>query len=78
MTLSFRKPPAMSDEERMVELEIRVARQDDMLEVLNQTVYRQQKQIDDLQALCAALARRLQEMRDAPEAGPANDKPPHY
>lgn len=72
---------ASSTDARLVELEIRVARQDDQLEALNQTVYRQQKQIDELEALCAALARRLKDMRDVAAAGPAspaNERPPHY
>ncbi|HVL75815.1 MAG TPA: SlyX family protein [Noviherbaspirillum sp.] len=67
-----------TSEERLVDLEIRIARQDDLLDVLNQTVYRQQKKIDELEALCTALARHVKDMRDAAAAAPANDKPPHY
>ncbi|HEY4540858.1 MAG TPA: SlyX family protein [Noviherbaspirillum sp.] len=67
-----------STEERLVELEIKAARQDDLLDVLNQTVYRQQKRIDELEALCAALARHVKDMRDAAQAGPVNERPPHY
>ena len=47
--------------ERLENLEIRLASQDDLLDVLNQTIYRQQKKIDELDALCAALARRITE-----------------
>lgn len=69
----------MTTEDRLVDIEIRLARQDDLIDTLNQTVYRQQKKIDELEALCAALARHIREMRDAAiAAGPANEKPPHY
>lgn len=69
----------MTDEDRLVDIEIRIARQEDTLEALNQTIYRQQKKIDELESLCSALARRIKDMRDAAnDVGPANEKPPHY
>lgn len=69
----------MTTEDRLVELEIKLARQDDLVETLNKTVYRQQKKIDELEALCSALARHMKDLRDAAnERGAANEKPPHY
>lgn len=69
----------MTTEERLVELEIKMARQEDMADALNNTLYQQQKKIDELEALCSALVRHMKEMRDAAnEQGPANEKPPHY
>ena len=69
----------MTSEERLIDLEIRFARQDDLLDTLNRTVYEQQKKIDELETLCSALARRIKDMRDAaPDVGAANEKPPHY
>ncbi|NEX63467.1 SlyX family protein [Noviherbaspirillum galbum] len=69
----------MSTEESIADLEIRIARLDDLVDVLNTTVYQQQKKIAELETLCTALARRLKELRDtAPEAAPANEPPPHY
>ncbi len=69
----------MTSDERVIDLEIKLARQDDLLDALNQTVYRQQKQIDHLEVLCAELARRLKELASgASERGPAHDRPPHY
>lgn len=65
-------------EDRLVDLEIRIARQDDLTDTLNGMVYQQQKKIDELEALCSALARHIKDMRDAAEASPANEKPPHY
>lgn len=72
----FTDDDKMQTDERLVELEIKVTRQDDLLDVLNQTVYRQQKRIDELEALCAALARHLQDLREG--AAPLNETPPHY
>lgn len=66
----------MTNDERLVELEIKAARQDDLLDALNQTIYQQQRKIDELEALCTALARHLKEMREA--AAPAHERPPHY
>jgi SlyX protein len=69
----------MSNEEALFDLEVRVARLDDLVDVLNKTVYRQQQKIDELESLCSALARRLKELRDtASDAPPANEPPPHY
>jgi SlyX protein len=69
----------MTIEDRIVDIEIKLARQDDLVDTLNKTVYRQQQKIDELEAVCSALARRLKELRDAAtEGGPANEKPPHY
>jgi SlyX protein len=69
----------MTTEDRLIEIEIKVARQDDMLETLNRTVYQQQRKIDELEALCSALARRIKEMASMDtEHNPADEKPPHY
>jgi len=67
------------DEERLIDLEIRIARQDDLLDELNRTVYKQQQKIDQLEKLCAELARRLKELASSAGQGmPANERPPHY
>ncbi len=67
-------------EERLVELEIRSARQDDMLDTLNTLVYQQQKKINELEKLCAALATRLKEVASNAAQGPrvVDERPPHY
>jgi SlyX protein len=67
------------DEDRIVNIEIKIARQEDLLDALNQLVYQQQKKIDELEALCAALARRLKDVVNAGnEQNAANERPPHY
>lgn len=69
----------MNNEDRMVALESKLTSQEDLLEVLNQTVYRQQKKIDQLEELCIALAKRMSNLQSQ-DAGdmPANERPPHY
>jgi SlyX protein len=64
-------------EDRFVEIEIKLAHQEDLVESLNQMVYEQQKRMDRLEALCGALARHL---RDGAHDGQnaLNEKPPHY
>ncbi|WP_025915666.1 SlyX family protein [Herminiimonas sp. CN] len=68
----------MSPEARMIEIEIKVARQEDLLEELNTLVYRQQQKIDRLETLCAALARLVKEPAGDQDGNGANERPPHY
>ncbi len=66
-------------EDRLINLESKLAHQEYLLDVLNRTVYEQQKKIDELDALCVALAKRLADVHaHMPDGMPANDKPPHY
>lgn len=70
----------MTTEERLIDLEIKITRQDDLLDTLNTLVYRQQKKITELEALCLALATRMRELAvSANQRGVAVDeRPPHY
>ena len=69
----------MMNEERIVDIEIKVARQEDLVDTLNQMVYQQQKKLDELEALCTALARRLMDVTSGGnEQNAGNEKPPHY
>ena len=66
-------------EERLVNIESKLANQEYLLDVLNQTVYAQQKKIDELDKLCIALAKRLADLQGRlPDGMPANERPPHY
>jgi SlyX protein len=64
-------------EERITELEVKLAFAEDLLETLNQTVFRQQAQIE-------RLVREVRELRDQMESLPVeqrslrDDLPPHY
>jgi SlyX protein len=69
----------MSMEERLMDMEVRIARQEDMFDALNQTVFRQQKKIDELEALCTALAKRIRDVADGlTDNAPLDERPPHY
>lgn len=65
-------------DERITELEIRIAFQDDLLEELNKVVARQQKQIDFLMQEVFQVAEQVRNM-DAPKGVSLRDEiPPHY
>ena len=67
------------DEERLIDIEIKLARADDMLDELNKVVYAQQKKIETLEALYKAMMRRLPEpASDQEGSAPIHEKPPHY
>lgn len=61
----------------LVDIEIKLAHQEDMVESLNQVVIQQDRRIDQLEGIVAALAERI---RNSAQSGPnpVNDKPPHY
>jgi SlyX protein len=66
-------------EERLVNIEAKITFQEDLIEELNKTVYQQQQKLDHLEAVCEALARRIQSLAEAGnERMPANERPPHY
>jgi SlyX protein len=66
-------------EDRLIDLESKLAHQEYLLDVLNKTVYTQQKKLDELDALCLALAKRLSDVQGRiPEGLSANERPPHY
>ena len=69
----------MSVELRLMELETRVAFQDDALMTMSDEIVRQQRDIERLQLQLAALARRQEDL--AGQVGePLGDEPPppHY
>ena len=66
-------------EERFIDLETRLAHQDQGLFELNEIVLQQQQQISRLERLCASLMERLAVLGDAvSEAGAPDEPPPHY
>lgn len=68
----------MNNEDRLIALESKLTSQEDLVDDLNQAVYRQQKKIDQLEELCIALAKRANvQSQDAADM-PANERPPHY
>ena len=66
-------------EERLVEIESRLAHQDDLLLKLDDVITKQQEKIMQLEELCAALVRRVRSIaEDMPGDGPGDERPPHY
>lgn len=66
-------------EERLVEIETKLAHQEHLVEQLNDVVTTQQKIIMRLEERFASLAERLRSITDALPAGNEQDeRPPHY
>jgi SlyX protein len=67
----------VSDENRFVDIEIKLAHQEDLVESLNQMVYQQSRRIDQLEAMVGQLAEHI---RNNAQSGPnlVNERPPHY
>lgn len=66
-------------EERIEKIETKLAFQEDLIEELNKTIYRQQQMLERLEATCQALARHIASLAEAAKDGaPAHEKPPHY
>ena len=63
---------------RLTELETKLAFAEDLLDTLNQTVARQQAQIDLLQEQLRLLHRQLQDVRPDETRTPRDEIPPHY
>jgi len=69
---------AMTDQ-RLIEVESKLAYTEDALQVLNEVVARQQQQIDRLQAICQHLLERARSNADNSFVGrPEDEVPPHY
>ena len=68
-----------STEDWRIELETRIAHQDDALRALGDEVFRQQQQLDQLEATIRHILTRLQDPEGGTPGGDAEDeKPPHY
>ena len=65
-------------EQRLTELEIRSGFAEDLLDTLNQTVYRQQQQIERLQRELTELRQQLSEGSGAAPRSLRDELPPHY
>ncbi len=63
---------------RLTELETKLAFAEDLLETLNQTVIRQQGQLDLMQQQLRLLHQRLQDTRPDEVHTPRDEIPPHY
>lgn len=69
------------NEQRLIELEIKAAYQDDLLQTLNDVIGQQQRQIDRLEQTCTLLHERIVSLSDnrPPDASAQSiEVPPHY
>ena len=65
-------------ESRIAELEVKLSFCEDLLEELNKTVYRQQRQIELLQKEMAALREQVKASLPAEPGESVDETPPHY
>ncbi len=65
-------------EERITELEIKVAYQDDLLLSLNDIVSEQQRQLIRLEEICKLLGQRIKTISSSSEINQGVELPPHY
>ena len=67
------------NEDRIIELEIRQAYQEDLIQALNQVVADQQKQIGKLEETCKLLHDKIKSLAlGEPHSGLVDERPPHY
>jgi SlyX protein len=67
----------VSDEDRFINIEIKLTDQENLVDTLNRTVYEQSRRIDQLEALVAKMTEHIRALRDR-DQGPVNERPPHY
>ncbi len=66
-------------EDRFVDIETKLAYQEDLIEALNKVVSDQQLKIDELEKACRKMVDRLVDLSEAFESAQIEDAPPpHY
>ena len=70
----------MNNNERLIELEIKAAYQDDLLQALNKIVSEQQQQISRLEHTCNVLNERIKSLASSTGGSieAIDETPPHY
>lgn len=68
----------VSHEDRFVDIEIKLAQMEDLVESLNDVVYQQSKRIDQLEALTSKMAEHIRNSQQSAGQGVVNERPPHY
>ena len=70
-------PPMIEDQ--IIELQTKLAYQEDAIQQLNDVIYRQQQQIDKLEKLNSELQQRIAALAAGSAAeAPQDETPPHY
>ncbi len=66
-------------EDRLIEIESKLAHQDQLMLELNEVVTEQQAKIMQLEQLCTSLVERVRAIGESAAGdGPQDDRPPHY
>ncbi|MBB5608187.1 SlyX protein [Janthinobacterium sp. S3M3] len=65
-------------EVRFVDIEIKLAQQEDLVESLNQMVYQQGRRIDQLEKMLHKLGEHVRDGAQQANGGMVNERPPHY
>jgi SlyX protein len=66
-------------EERFIDMETRLAHQDQLLFELNDVITKQQEKIMRLEELCTSIIERMRSLGDAsPTDAKTDELPPHY
>lgn len=65
-------------EDRLIEIEAKLALAEDLIDTLNRTVFRQQEQIDLLQAELRLLYGQMQALQPDGTRSAREEFPPHY
>jgi len=66
-------------EDRIIELEIKQAYQEDLIQALNQVVADQQKQMGKLEETCKLLHEKIKSLaQNRPGPDIIDERPPHY
>lgn len=69
----------MDYDDRLIDLETRLAYQDDTLRILSDALARQQRDLEQLTALCQQLLERVRTQgAEQFKGSPADEVPPHY
>lgn len=67
------------DENRLIDIETKLAHQEHSLAELNSALTNQQKQLTILEDLCESLVERVRSIPDGGSDGdPGDERPPHY
>jgi SlyX protein len=68
----------MDTEKRLIELETKMAFQENLLAELNEVIIQQQRVLDRLRSHCGELEEQLDELKTQDAPAIRDDKPPHY
>ena len=70
---------ASVNEDRLIDMESKLAHQEQLLADLNDALTSQQSQLTRLETLCQSLIERIRSLGDGAAPGnPADERPPHY